>query len=144
MDDIIADLLNYAFDHNIGYELTHFLDPHTPSLADTKRRKIIINMGYYRPRQIPLQIGHEITHVLNGDRSYHQWIGFESIHSDPRIELAADRGGIRLLLPYYFEGKELEQINVQEFMDCFDIPQHLLETVVDEIYMWIEGKNLDF
>ncbi|WP_409440662.1 ImmA/IrrE family metallo-endopeptidase [Lentilactobacillus hilgardii] len=138
MDDIIADLLNYAFDHNIGYELTHFLDPHTPSLADTKRRKIIINMGYYRPCQIPLQIGHEITHVLNGDRSYHQLIGFESIHSDPRIELAADRGGIQMLLPYYLEGKELEQINVKNFMDLFDIPSHLHKTVVEEIHKCVE------
>lgn len=138
VDDLITDLLNFAYDNNIGYELTRLLDAYTPSLADTRNRKIIINMGYYRPRQIPLQIGHEITHVLNEDRSFHNLIGFESIYSDPEIELEADRGGIRLLLPYYIEGKELEQINVKNFMDLFDIPSHLHKTVVEEIHKYVE------
>ena len=139
LNDIIIDLLNYALDCRIGFELTYELDDHTTSLSDTHRRKIIINMGYYRQHQIPLQIGHEITHVNHADRSYHNLIGYDSLYSDPLTENSANQGAIHLLLPYYLRDKNPEQINIYTFMNYFDIPDHLTQLVKLEINNYVKN-----
>lgn len=55
MDDLVTELLNYAFDMGISVVLTNKLQSDTPPLADIDKNRIVINLNWYRPRQIPLQ-----------------------------------------------------------------------------------------
>lgn len=129
IDEIVTDLLNYAFDHGIALIMTRQLSPHAPSAVDTFSKRIIFNMNMYDKRQMPLQLAHEIKHIENGDKST------ELLYFTPtkaRMEFKANVGAIKMLFPYYMDGKERSQINIYDFMECFAIPSHLEPAVTKE------------
>mgnify|MGYP001287468857 CR=1 FL=1 len=130
-NDILEDLYNYALDHNIGILSSHEFSSSMTALADTKKRLIIINSGQSNKQQLPFQVAHEISHVMNGDKSTHL-LAFNSIHSDPQIETQANRSAIQMLLPYYANERQIGLMNYTDFMSCFAIPSHLEAIVVKE------------
>lgn len=130
IDEIVTDLLNYAFDHGIALIMTRQLSPHAPSAVDTFSKRIIFNMNMYDRKQMPLQLAHEIKHIENGDEST------ELLYFTPtkaKMEFRANVGAIHMLLPYYMNEKEPDQVNMYDFMDCFSIPSHLEDTVTEAI-----------
>lgn len=137
MDDLVTELLNYAFDMGISVVLTNKLQSDTPPLADIDKNRIVINLNWYRPRQIPLQICHEIAHIKHHDQNVHV-LAFSSIFSNPKDELSANTAAIKMLIPRFFGDVEPEDINAQDFMDYFDIPSHLYKRVVEEIHKYVE------
>lgn len=130
INEIVTDLLNYAFDHGIALIMTKKLSPYTPSAVDTLSKKIIFNMNMYDKNQMPLQLAHEIKHIENGDESS-ELLCFTPTKA--KLEFKANVGAIHMLLPYYMEDKEPQQVNVYDFMDCFSIPSHLEDAVTEAI-----------
>ncbi|GAX04592.1 hypothetical protein IWT140_02234 [Secundilactobacillus pentosiphilus] len=139
LNDILEDLCNFALSHGIGITLNHEFSPAMKSLADTRNRKILINTGQPDQQQIPFQVAHEISHVMTNDKSTHL-LAFNSIHSDPQIETRANRGAVDMLLPYYTDERQIEQLNVNEFMTCFDIPAHLEKIVAEEFQKYRDQR----
>lgn len=140
MTDLMTELINNALDEGISVILTNDLSADTPPLADVDRNKIIINTNWYRPRQIPLQICHEIAHIKRHDEKIHV-LAFSSIFSDPKDELSANTLAIRMLVPLFFDDVEVENINAQDFIDYFDIPGHLNKIVVEEIHRYVRTTS---
>ena len=69
MNELIEYLLNYAFDHGIGYKLVH-ADPYDPSLSLKKHNLMVINLNWHNQSELPFIIGHEIGHFILGDDKY--------------------------------------------------------------------------
>lgn len=133
MDDILNDLLRFAYDQGIGVIVDRQLSTDTPSMADTETNQILIN--YNQPGyedQLPFQAAHEIQHVLQHHRSSHRLNFRGGMYSEPQIELAANRGAIRMLIPYYTDERSLDHVSFTQFMDYFMIPSHLEKIVIEE------------
>lgn len=132
MNNIIEKLGNYAMDNGIGIEMCGLFDPHTPAACNTVTKKVVINTNWHRPKQIPFTFAHEIAHILNGDVE-NRILYFSSAASASKIELAANTTAIKLLTPYYVNERPTEYIRSSEFMNVFDIPGHLENTVEREL-----------
>ncbi len=113
--------MNYAFDHNISVVSTNELPSDTPSITLTELHKIILNNGWYRTREIPFMLAHEITHaVTNGPGEYYyNPRGYKSEN-----ELMADHGAIDLLFRFTVDDPDFqpEYFNVIQFMESYMIP----------------------
>lgn len=133
MNEIMTALMNQAFfDHHIKIILSSEAGPYTPSATHTESRTIIINMNWHDKKQIPLQMAHEMGHIINGDHASRP-VYFSAMQTDYPMELEANRTAIQLLLPFYLRDKETESVNSQEFMDAFSVPSHLENIVKEEI-----------
>jgi len=120
MDEILKDLANYALDHKIGV----FFRPvslETVAQVNPRKRLIFINTNYKIKEQLPLQLAHEICHVMNGDDSLNRLYYSSSLYG---VENQANIGALRMLAPYYIEDKPEEYITVDGFMETFAIPEH--------------------
>lgn len=131
MNNIVTDLLNYALSQGINVHLEPDLGPNTPSFADSQTGSIFINTNNFRRKQLPFQTAHEIAHILNGDKSSHR-LHFNSMYSEPKTELNANRKAIRMLIPYYADERSIDHISITQFMDYFEIPSHLEKAVIEE------------
>lgn len=132
MDDVTKELINYAMDHNIGVSLEPASSPDTVAQVNPRRRIIFINSNFKSKKQIPLQLAHEICHIMNGDDAINQLYYSSATFG---VEKNANLGAIRMLAPYYLEDKDEETVNLQDFMEIFDIPEHnrsLAEMVLGE------------
>lgn len=139
MDEIMTALMNQAFlKYKIRIILSSEADPYTPSVAHTESRTIIINTNFHDKKQIPLQMAHEVGHIINGDQAT-QPVYFSMMQTDYPMELEANRTAIKLLLPFYLRDKDVENVNSQEFMDTFSVPTHLENIVKEEISGMIRG-----
>lgn len=128
MNDIISDLFSLALKEGIEVETTDKLSPQTPAACDTETRRIVINTNYYNQNQLPLQIAHEIGHIINGDHSK------EVLYFTPtknKIEVDANTTAINLLVPYYLNDRPDDYVSVDEFMEMFVIPEHLRYVAVE-------------
>ncbi|KRM35638.1 hypothetical protein FC83_GL000943 [Agrilactobacillus composti DSM 18527 = JCM 14202] len=132
MNDLINDLLNYAFDHGINFMLTRELKSKTPSLADHEQNMIIINMNWYRQAELPRVISHEIGHMRNKDEGV---LYFASPTSHIKIEVAADVRGLEILLPMYYnryyECPDMDNIDFNTVVEQLAIPERLWKYVIE-------------
>lgn len=127
MDEIITWLLNYAFEHGIGVVTTTDLSPDIPSTAFAAERKILINLKWKNPAEIPFSIAHEIGHILNGDDG--KFMLTSVAHS--KAEHDANIVAFQILR----EWAESHDVDVSEpylFMSCFAIPCKLSDQVAEE------------
>lgn len=129
-DEIYQDLANYAMKLGLGIISSNEFDPSTSSCIDYQRKMIIVNKNYRKPKQVIFQLAHEIGHYLNGD-DFGRTVFFSPAMMG--YEGRANRTGIKLLLPYYLEGKDIEHVNTANFMEYFDIPMSCESAVIDEI-----------
>ncbi|MDT7012828.1 ImmA/IrrE family metallo-endopeptidase [Levilactobacillus namurensis] len=133
MNDIMTALMNQAFlKYKIRIILSSEAGSYTPSVTHTESRTIIINTNWHDKKQIPLQMAHEMGHIINGDKATRP-VYFSAMQTDYPMELEANRTAIKLLLPFYLRDKETESVNSQEFMDAFSVPTHLENVVIKEI-----------
>ncbi|APX73143.1 ImmA/IrrE family metallo-endopeptidase [Companilactobacillus allii] len=130
INEITSSLMNLAFDNHISVIMEDKFSPYTPAAVDTKTKIIVINNNWHIQNQIPFQLAHEIGHVLNGD-------GFKAcLYFSPAkngIEGHANKTAIHLLVPLYFENIEYTYANAVRFMEAFNIPLYLENTVITEI-----------
>ena len=124
MNDLIEYLLNYAFDHEIGYKLVR-ADPYDPSLSLKKHNLMVINLNWHNQSELPFIIGHEIGHFILGDEGILYYSSFSGQNSE---EKSADLYSLNLLYDYacsrgqYFEEPGL-------FVSAYGIPSRMLEAV---------------
>ena len=124
MNELIEYLLNYAFDHEIGYKLVR-ADPYDPSLSLKKHNLMVINLNWHNQSELPFIIGHEIGHFILGDEGIMYYSSFSGQNSE---EKSADLYSLNLLYDYacsrsqYFEEPGL-------FMSAYGIPSRMLEAV---------------
>lgn len=125
-ENLIEDLLNYAFDHKIGYLLVNG-DPDDPNMSFTKRRYIIINRNWKKQEEIPFIIGHEIAHIMLGKTGVMYYSSFAGQNSD---ENEADLYSLNLLYDYacnhgqYFE-------DPGSFVQAYGIPSRMNNAAQD-------------
>ncbi|MCM6819799.1 ImmA/IrrE family metallo-endopeptidase [Pediococcus pentosaceus] len=119
MDNLITYLCNYAFDHDIGYQLDRIsYDPEDASFYLNLTNTVYINMNYKNKKEIPFQFAHELSHALNGDKGSNN---FCSNAFYIREECAANKRATKILLEYC-DLNGLTFYNSTEFMDVFGIP----------------------
>ncbi|MBF7103413.1 ImmA/IrrE family metallo-endopeptidase [Pediococcus pentosaceus] len=130
MDNLITYLCNYAFDHDIGYQLDRIsYDPEDASFYLNLTNTVYINMNYKNKVEIPFQFAHELSHALNGDKGSNN---FCSNVFYIREECAANRRAVGILLEYC-DLNGLTFYNSTEFMDAFGIPSKA-GYVVDNVF----------
>ncbi|WP_367365893.1 ImmA/IrrE family metallo-endopeptidase [Pediococcus parvulus] len=132
-DELINLTLNYAFDHGVKSQQVTNFTPYMPSFTDTKTETIMINMNWHDPEQLPFQIAHETSHVLNGDKS-NQPLYFPTATSKSKIEVAASSRAISILIPYYCKERTEEYADPLQFLNIFKIPGHLYEIVETKMH----------
>lgn len=125
MKEVIEYLLNFAFSKGFGFILTDKLKPSTPSCANPKQNKIIINLNWHNQKELPFQVAHEIGHMLNGDEGI---LYYSSYSSHSKIERSADDKAIDLLFSYCLDMGKVT-INYSDFMEYYGIPNYLEQNV---------------
>ena len=118
MDPVITYLLNFAYDHHIGYTLIHDYNSGWPSFASPDDNMILINMDWYKKNDVPLIIAHEIGHMLDEDSCY---LYDESTPAQLKSENRANLKAIDLLLNYCNDN-DIEFDNYMTFLQQFNIP----------------------
>lgn len=121
MNDLMEWLANFAFDHNIGYILTHMLDSETPSTSYGEQSLVIVNMEWKNHDEIPFSFAHEIGHVLNGDKGINEYSA-DSIST--KEEYRANLTAIQLLITYCHKN-DIEINNPMTFCERFGVPTNL-------------------
>ncbi|CAJ1188756.1 hypothetical protein CPEBRM1_ABPJDJAI_01088 [Companilactobacillus paralimentarius] len=129
-NDVIAYLMNIAFDNKIVINFFDNLDPNTPPGSDVETRRIAMNSRWHNKSEIPFQLAHELGHILSDQQST------KILYFTPYkygMELEANEYAIDLLLPLYLKDKEKDDVNSHEFMSYFNVPYHLEDVVIREI-----------
>lgn len=111
INNCLARLLDLASVCGIEVTFDDRLSAYTPCTADLETRRIMANPNWHIPRQLPFQLGHEITHILNEDSNMLYFTPSKS-----GIEGNANRGAISLLVPMYFENVDASLARVDDFM----------------------------
>lgn len=65
-----ADLINFLLYVAIAHHIDYDLGEHRPSFSSKalpSRNIIIINTNYYKAKELPFVIGHEIAHIIHQD-----------------------------------------------------------------------------
>lgn len=127
--EIMNWLFNYAFDKGVSMMFIQ-LDPYTPPATNVRTKRILMNSSWHNKAELPLQFAHEIGHIML-EQEYSGLLYYTP--SKFGMEFEANKYAINLLLPFYMEDKESQQINIYDFMDCFSIPSHLEEAVTEAI-----------
>lgn len=142
MDKELLDyLLGIAWDHGIGYKLEPMEDDHWIPVYLPANNLIIINTNWHIPQQIPLQLAHEIGHALDGDNEYEYQACFAA---SSKVENAATRRGLELIIPHVYEDVEPYDVNYQRFMDSLAVPSHyagVVEEIIDDYYTGREEQK---
>lgn len=123
-DDLKIKVIQRYTDNNGNY-----LPPHLPSAASAEQRKILLNMNWYNPQELPLILGHEISHIINGDTD----ICYYNSLSKIKTENIANKMAINMLMDYYFDDLDNDQINIETFMDYYQIPQIYYCSICDSL-----------
>ena len=120
MNDLIEYLLNYVFDHGIGYKLVH-ADPYDPSLSLKKHNLMVINLNWHNQSELPFIIGHEIGHFILGDKGILYYSSFSGQNSE---EKSADLYALNLLYDYACSrGQYFEEPG--QFLSAYGIPSRM-------------------
>ena len=120
MNELIEYLLNYAFDHEIGYKLV-CADSYDPSLSLKKHNLMVINLNWHNQSELPFIIGHEIGHFILGDEGIMYYSSFSGQNSE---EKSADLYALNLLYDYACNnGQYFEEPG--QFIQMYGIPERM-------------------
>lgn len=130
-EEVYDYLLERAKENNIVVHWAHF-DPYTPPGSDTEYRSVAMNIDWHNQDEIPFQLAHELSHIINGDEGdvfyYHAcFTGKES------VEYKANVGAVKLLVPFYCQEIDEECVNKYDFVQAFDVPTYLTGAVSEQI-----------
>lgn len=120
-DELLLYLMNYCYDHNIGYEFKNKLPYYTPSISyQIPGNFIMINADWDNEYEIPFMFAHEIGHILTNDPYLFHATKIGKIQG----EYSANCFAIDLLLQYC-EEHNFHFSNYYSFAKSFGIPQKL-------------------
>ena len=138
MNEMLANVLNYAYDHNISYSMVPFDNSETPPTCDTELRLIVLNSNWYQPNEMAFQAAHECSHVLNGDRGKFKYSNF---YFKSRTEGNANKRALSIVIPMYFNDLEADEANLFQFMNDLAIPSWLEDAASSSINSYYQ-RNL--
>lgn len=125
----IADELDIKVVQRFSDKSGNPLPSNMPSASDSEKHKIILNMNWYNPQEIPLMLAHELSHVINGDTGICYYTSVSTI----KTEASANKLAIKMLIDYFFAEAEPEYINVCQFMNYYCIPSEFYEFICSYI-----------
>lgn len=122
INDLIKCMLNYALDAHIGFELVN-LEPDMQSFTIKNHSLIIINLNWHNKKEIPFQIAHEISHIINSDNI----VLYKSKSCKYKLsyEHNADLKALNILIPIYLSKIEYTSNNIYPLMNQLSIPSRL-------------------
>ena len=129
MNDIMEWLSNYAYDNDIGYIMTHYLEPDTPSTSDCDDRLVVVNMEWKNANEVPFSFAHEIGHIMCGDKGKRY---FKSENIKDKSEYRANLFAIKLLFKFC-SAYGLNFTNPITFCEQFGVPTALEYVVATEM-----------
>lgn len=129
---LIDSLLELAKSKNIAVYWSNDLNPYTPPAASPSYKSVVMNEKWYKRKEIPFQLAHEISHILNKDPDnvafYHATFKGRSYY-----EAAANERAINVLIPIYCSFRDKEKVSVCQFMDNLSIPSYLEDCVSNKL-----------
>ena len=67
MNDAIWYLLKIANNYHIDVQWAGVLSEYTPPACRIDTRIVCMNMNWHRQAELPFQLAHELSHIINGD-----------------------------------------------------------------------------
>lgn len=129
INDFISILLRYAKEHSIRVKWAN-LHSHTPPATNPKRRIIVMNLKWHNTIQLPLQLAHEMEHILHSDDEFS--ILYFTTGMKDSMEREANIDAVYLLIDIYMYGLDNpKNANYVSFSKAFGIPSKL-DSVVKE------------
>lgn len=123
-NELYSFLKNYAEEQHIRMFFEYErVDPDQPSFSYGKRRFVSINEHWQFPQEIPFQLAHEISHILNGDKGMNLFATYAVSSAE---EAAANDRAFKLIFKFC-DLHDLYYSSVTQFMDYFGIPCYLEE-----------------
>lgn len=138
INDFSKNLLNYAMKHGITCVIKNDIPEDFPPFFKIKDRNktVVINGNWKKQDQIPFIIAHEISHALTCDEN--DMVLYFSTLLSTKYEYKANCGAARLLIPFYMENiDDVSQINVNDFMVMFDLPNKMYDICVRELKNYV-------
>lgn len=132
MNDAVWYLLKVASKHHIDVQWLGVLSKYTPPACRYDTRIVCMNMNWYKECEVPFQLAHELSHIINGDPGDACFYN-ASFTGKSSVEYKANVGAVRLLIPYYCQNREKENINAYEFETIFNVPSYLNDVVISEL-----------
>ena len=131
MEDALDYLTDYASKHHIRI-MWASLSPITPPGSNFEYRSVVMNSNWHNPKEFIFQLAHEISHVIHGDKGdiyyYHAcYTGKES------VEYKANVGAVKLLVPFFCQETDKENVSSANFMVAFRVPEYLTDIVKREL-----------
>lgn len=133
LDHFLTAVLNRALDYHVGFEIVP-LSPEQSPVVDTRRRYIILNSNWPKPKELAFQAAHELGHILDGDVGH---FAYSNGCADTKVEGNANRTALSIVVPIYFDEIEQADANVEQFMDELAIPSWLhdaSQTAISDFY----------
>ncbi|TPR19956.1 ImmA/IrrE family metallo-endopeptidase [Apilactobacillus timberlakei] len=135
INDLIKCMLNYAFNNNIGFELVN-LEPDMQSFTIKSSNLIIINLNWHNRKELPFQIAHEISHIMNNDNLI--LYKAKSCKYKLSYEHNADLMALNILIPVYLDQVEYTTNNIYPLMEQLAIPKVLINESKEIAYKYIQ------
>ncbi|WP_279117543.1 ImmA/IrrE family metallo-endopeptidase [Lactobacillus intestinalis] len=126
-DNLIAWLINYCFDHQIGVVYNKFLPPTAKSKSyNYPSDLVVVNGNWYPETEIPFIFAHEIGHTIENTPIFNRlaYLGRQ------KGEYSANVFAINLLAQYCFEN-DIWFNSIFDFAKAFGIPHDKWYILVD-------------
>lgn len=132
MSDAIWYLLKVAADHHIDVQWAGVLSEFTPPACRYDTRIVCMNLNWHRHTELPFQLAHELSHIINGDPG-DACFYTSSFTGKSSVEYKANVGAVKLLVPFYCQETIKNNINVYNFEQMYDIPGYLTDVVCEQV-----------
>lgn len=125
---VLYELQKKAVKDGIEIIWTDGLGKTTPPAASVKRRRIIMNLKWIKQDELTFQLAHEMAHIYHDD-PHDEYLYYSNRYTKSEIENAANIGALNLIMPFYMHDREGEMANPIDFMQSYDVPGYLSESV---------------
>ena len=139
MNDAIWYLLKIANNYHIDVQWAGVLSEYTPPACRIDTRIVCMNMNWHRQAELPFQLAHELSHIINGDPGDVCFYN-ATFTGKQSIEYRANVGAVKLLVPFYCQETNRENINLCNFEHAYQIPGYLSGVVREQVKEYSVGK----
>ena len=139
MNDAIWYLLKIANNYHIDVQWAGVLSEYTPPACRIDTRIVCMNMNWHRQAELPFQLAHELSHIINGDPGDVCFYN-ATFTGKQSVEYRANVGAVKLLVPFYCQETNRENINLYDFEHAYQIPGYLSGVVREQVKEYYVGK----
>lgn len=127
--------MDIADANNIKIQWLNMSSSESVPQARVLHRTVIMNRKWRNKKEIPFQIAHEMSHILNDDSGI---LYYTTSANMTKAEGGANAKALEILSTYYFLDIPQETANVDDFMNEFQIPTYLRDmaiAVIKDFYL---------